>query len=195
MCAAGILIRLIRPRFEINFNQRIMSASKLPEIWLRGPLDGITPFLQPVAHALLQAKEEINELMKDFPEHLLWEKPAGVASPGFHLQHLAGVLNRLFTYAEGKSLSEEQLTALKAEGKAEAAGNLQELLQIFNQQVEKSIEQLKVTAADELTEFRGVGRAQLPSTVLGLLVHGAEHTMRHMGQLLVTVRILLAGTA
>ena len=172
-----------------------MSASKLPEIWLRGPLDGITPFLQPVAHALLQAKEEINDMMREFPEHLLWEQPAGVASPGFHLQHLAGVLNRLFTYAEGRSLSEDQLTALKAEGKAETAGNLQELLQIFNQQVEKSIEQLKTTAADELTEFRGVGRAQLPSTVLGLLVHGAEHTMRHMGQLLVTVRILLAGTA
>jgi uncharacterized damage-inducible protein DinB len=39
---------------------------------------------------------------------------------------------------------------------------------------------------------RFVGRAKLPSTVLGLLVHAAEHTMRHTGQLLVTVQVLRA---
>ena len=167
-----------------------MATSKLPEVWLRGPLDGINPFLQPLAHALLQAKEEVNEMMKDFPEQLLWERPAGVASPGFHLQHLAGVLDRLFTYAQGTSLTEEQLKSLKSEGIAETAGSLQQLLQTFNEQVEKSVEELKKTEENKLTEFRGVGRAQLPSTVLGLLTHAAEHTMRHTGQLLVTVKIL-----
>ncbi|HYH14710.1 MAG TPA: DinB family protein, partial [Flavisolibacter sp.] len=74
-----------------------MSNAKQPEVWLRGQLPGISPFLQPVAHALLQAQEEINELMEVFPDTLLWERPAGVASPGFHLQHLKGVLDRLFT--------------------------------------------------------------------------------------------------
>ena len=62
-----------------------MSESKLPEVWLRGPLPGINPFLQPIAHALLQAKDEVTELMEDFPDKLLWEQPAGVASPAFHL--------------------------------------------------------------------------------------------------------------
>ena len=42
-------------------------------------------------------------------------------------------------------------------------------------------------------DFRGVGRAQLPSTVIGCLVHGAEHAMRHVSQLSVTVRIVRAG--
>ena len=74
-----------------------MSAIKQPEVWLRGPIEGIPLLLQPVAHALLQAREELNTLMVDFPEALLWERPAGLASPGFHLQHLSGVLDRLLS--------------------------------------------------------------------------------------------------
>lgn len=168
-----------------------MSTTKLPEVWLRGPLPGISPYLQPVAHALLQARDEVNELMQNFPDDLLWEKPAGVASPGFHLQHLTGVLDRLFTYAQGQLLTDTQLQSLKAEGQPDhTSANTAALLQSFNQQVDKALEQLKQIDEKELTAFRGVGRAQLPSTVLGLLFHAAEHTMRHTGQLLVTVRVL-----
>lgn len=168
-----------------------MSNTKQPEVWLKGPLPGISPYLQPVAHALLQARDEVNELMQDFPDHLLWEKPAGVASPGFHLQHLTGVLDRLFTYAQEQLLTEAQLQSLKAEGNRELANSdTAALLQTFNQQVDKALEQIKQVDEKELTTFRGVGRAQLPSNVLGLLFHAAEHTMRHIGQLLVTVRVL-----
>ena len=167
-----------------------MSASKLPEYWLRGPVPGISSYLQPVAHALLQAREEVNELMSEFPEELLWEQPAGLACPGFHLQHLSGVLDRLFTYAVGQMLTEEQLQLLKKEGVKDTSLTADKLVKIFNEQVDKSLEQLKATDEKSLIEFRGVGRAQLPSTVLGLLTHAAEHTMRHLGQLLVTVRVL-----
>ena len=167
-----------------------MPGAKLPEFWLRGAIPGISPYLQPVAHALLQAKEEVTELMRDFPENFLWTKPAEAASPAFHLQHLSGVLNRLFTYARGQSLSEEQLRLLKAEGVKDDQLNLEILLENFYNQVDQCIKQLQETDERSLNDFRGVGRAQLPSTVLGLLMHGAEHTMRHLGQLLVTVRIL-----
>ena len=167
-----------------------MSASKLPEYWLRGPLPGINSYLQPVAHALLQAREEVNELMKEFPGELLWQQPAGLASPGFHLQHLSGVLDRLFTYAKGQMLSTGQLQALKEEGLTNNALTADKLVKIFNEQVDQSLDQLKATGEKTLIEFRGVGRAQLPSTVLGLLTHAAEHTMRHVGQLLVSVRVL-----
>ena len=167
-----------------------MPETKLPEFWLRGPLSGISPYLQPVAHALLQAKEEVAELMTNFPEKYIWDRPAEVASPAFHLQHLSGVLNRLFTYAKGQSLSEEQLKLLKAEGVNDEKLNLPILLDNFYHQVDQCINQLKETDEHTLNDFRAVGRAQLPSTVLGLLMHGAEHTMRHVGQLLVTVRVL-----
>ena len=167
-----------------------MAEAKLPEVWLRGPLPGISSFLQPVAHALLQAKEEVREMMKDFPDKLLWEQPAGVASPGFHLQHLLGVLNRLFTYARGEALSQEQLQLLKEEELVNEKLTKTDLVEAFAKQVDVSIAQLKKTDERTLIDFRGVGRAQLPSTVLGLLTHSAEHTMRHVGQLLVTIRVL-----
>ena len=195
-----------------------MSRAAVPEVWLRGPVPGIPSLLQPVAHALLQAREEVTALMEGFPDAQLWDRPGGVASPGFHLQHLTGVLDRLFTYADGKALSEKQLAELAAEGKPEllqsaglerpdisaARGDfavpegavyrgesmVKELVERFNKQIDKVLEQLGHTSEQTLTEIRGVGRAQLPSTVLGLMVHAAEHTQRHTGQLFVTVRIL-----
>jgi uncharacterized damage-inducible protein DinB len=163
--------------------------SNKAEVWLRGPLEGISALLQPVAHALLQAREEINELMADFPEELLWERPGGLASPGFHLQHMAGVLDRLYTYARGKQLGQQQLDYLASEGK-NVYIKVSELLEHFNQQVDIALKQLSETDEAILTEVRGVGRAKVPSTVIGLLVHSAEHTMRHVGQLLVTVKVI-----
>ena len=147
--------------------------------------------LQPVAHALLQAREELNELMQDCPEKLLWEKPAGLASPGFHLQHLSGVLDRLFTYARKESLNQEQLNYLASEGKPSVNGDSSiNMVLHFNSQVDKALAQLQRVDEDILTQVRGVGRAQVPSTVIGLYTHAAEHTMRHLGQLIVTVRVL-----
>lgn len=177
----GILSGVLEP---------FMNAPTLPEVWLRGPLPGVPSLLQPVAHALLQAREEVMALMKGFPEELLWERPAGVASPGFHLQHLTGVLDRTFTYAKGQSLDQEQLKALAAEGLPGEHTGLAALLELFSRQVDLAIRQLETTPIEELTQVRGVGRAQLPSTAGGLLFHGAEHTQRHNGQLFVTVRIL-----
>lgn len=171
-----------------------MDNKKLPEVWQRGPVAGVPALLQPVAHALLQANEEIGALMKDFPGNLLYETPAGQASPAFHLQHLTGVLDRLFTYARGEMLNDEQLTYLSEEGKlAQIPYTAMALADAFSTQVDKAVEQLRNTAEATLTDFRGVGRAQIPSTVIGLLVHAAEHTMRHTGQLLVTVKVLQAG--
>jgi uncharacterized damage-inducible protein DinB len=162
-----------------------------PEVWLRGPLNDVPPLLQPVAHALLQAREEINALMESFPDALLWERQAGLASPGFHLQHLSGVLDRLFTYARGEQLTEKQLAALKLEGNSTGL-NTAELVEIFNTGVDEAVRELSKADERELTALRAVGRAKLPSTIIGLYTHAAEHTMRHTGQLLVTVKVLLS---
>lgn len=168
-----------------------MTPSKKPEVWLRGPLPDLHPLLQPIGHALLQAREEVQVLMQGFPEHLLWEQPAQMASPGFHLQHLSGVLDRLFTYARDESLQQAQLLALEGEGKPGApAPASQELVQAFSLQVDKALAQLRATDISQLTAVRTVGRSMIPSTLLGLYVHAAEHSMRHLGQLLVTVRVL-----
>lgn len=164
------------------------------EVWQRGPLPNIIPMLQPVGHALLQAREEVCRYMEDFPTSLLWERPAGLASPGFHLQHLSGVLDRVFTYARGEKLNASQFEQLDAEGKDLPEGlTVAALVDRFNKQVDVAMEQLRTTPAEILAAYRSVGRAGLPSTVIGLLVHGAEHTMRHVGQLMVTAKVLQDG--
>ena len=165
------------------------AASDL-EVWLRGPIEEVHPLLQPVAHALLQATEEVEEALKDFPDALLWERPAGVASVGFHLQHLAGELERLFAYARGESLSEAQLEALAREGEATLGLTVGGLLEAFHAGVDASLVALRANGGERLLEPRAVGRARLPSTELGLLCHAAEHTQRHVGQLLVTARVV-----
>ena len=161
------------------------------EVWQRGPLENIPGLLQPVAHALMQAREELKELTDNFPESLLWKRPAGVASPAFHIQHLTGVLDRLFTYAKGKQLSETQLHSLSIEGdQSQTPLALKELVKLFNNQVDSSIDELSKIDISTLTDTRTIGRKQIPTTLIGLYVHAAEHTMRHIGQLHVTIKIL-----
>lgn len=162
------------------------------EVWQRGPVDGVPALLQPVAHALLQAVEDVEKEMKTFPIDLLWEKPGGVASVGFHLKHLKGVVDRLFTYARGEMLSDAQAHSLKDEQLPGDADSTHILVHNFKNQVAAAIDQLKKTDVTALTEKRGVGRKQIPSTVLGLLFHAAEDIQRHVGQLIVTARILKA---
>jgi uncharacterized damage-inducible protein DinB len=160
------------------------------EVWMRGPIAGLIPLLQPVAHAILQAREEVNQLMIGFPNELIWERPNGVASVAFHLQHLSGVLDRLFTYANNQILNEDQLELLALESDSTQFLTVKGLLTRFNNQVNKSLTQLKNIEEKALLEPRGIGRKQIPTNQLGLLFHAAEHTQRHVGQLLVTVKIL-----
>jgi uncharacterized damage-inducible protein DinB len=168
-------------------------AETQPEVWLRGPISDFSTILQPIAFALLQAQEDVNKMVLDFPDYLLYERPSGAASPAFHLQHLTGVLDRMFTYAEGKALTEQQLNWLNQEGKVqEKPISVPELVGIFNHQIQTSLQKLQQIDLNTLTAPRGVGRKQLPSTVFGLLIHAAEHTQRHVGQLLVTIKVLKA---
>lgn len=171
-----------------------MGEATQPEAWQRGPLPGITPLLQPAAHAILQAAEEVQQMMQGFPAALLFSKAAGMASPGFHLRHMAGVLDRLFTYAAGNALSETQLQYLKEEVAATAIVSPQQLVDSFCRQANLCLEQLKQIPEADLLLPRGIGRKQIPTNVIGLIFHAAEHVQRHTGQLLVTIAILKAGS-
>ena len=72
-----------------------------------------------------------------------------------------------------------------------SANRRNRLLDLFDRTVRRALEQLRPAPGTSLLESRGVGRAQLPSSVPGLLVHAAEHTQRHAGQLASTRRVLL----
>lgn len=163
------------------------------EWWQRGPIEGVPAVLQPVAHILLQVRESVGEMVVGLSEDEWNRRPAGVASAAFHVRHITGVIDRLFTYARGQGLAPEQLAAIKFEGAPLAIAEVAGALDALATQVDAAIAELTTVDVTTLGEFRGVGRAQLPSTVIGCLVHGAEHAMRHVGQLSVTIRVVRQG--
>jgi len=161
---------------------------------MRGPIDGIDPLLMPVAHALVQAREDLEGLVSQVDVADVWSRPGGAASIGFHVRHLGGALDRLFTYARGEGLSDPQKTALRAEGVAgDPPAALADLVRETGDQIARALDQLRQTSRDRLFDHRGIGRAQLPSNVLGLLFHAAEHSTRHAGQAITTAKIVGAG--
>ena len=160
------------------------------EWWQRGSIDGIPALLQPVAHILLQVRESVGEIVAPLTEQDWNARPAGVASPAFHVRHIAGVIDRLFSYARGSALSTEQFAAITSEGQELLTADVATVLGALSTRVDAAVAELRTIDVTTLGNVRGVGRAQLPSTVIGCLVHGAEHAMRHVGQLSVTTRIV-----
>ena len=158
---------------------------------MRGPIEGIAPLLMPAAHALVQARDELQRLVSHIPPEHVWLTPGGAASIGFHVKHLGAALDRLFTYARGERLSDAQKDAFRAEGEpGDPPAALADLVKDASAQIDRALDQLRRTAEDQLLDHRGVGRAQLPSNVLGLLFHAAEHSTRHAGQVITTAKIL-----
>jgi len=161
-----------------------------PEVWLRGPVDGVPPLLQPVAHSLLQCREELESAIVNLTPRQLWESVGGSASIGYHMRHAAGSLDRLFTYARGSMLSDAQLAVLRQESRPDPSLEAPELIAAFEAAVERALGQLRSTDERTLTDMRSVGRARLHSTAIGLLFHAAEHTQRHAGQIATLVKVM-----
>ena len=170
-----------------------MTSTDLPEVWLRGPIEGYEPLLMPAVHALLQVIEDIDRLAATIPAEHVWLRPGGAASIGFHIRHAAGALDRLFTYARGEVLSDEQKASLRAEAlPGEPPASLAAVSTAARSTIARALEQLRDTEVGSLLQERRVGRAGLPSNTLGLLFHGAEHATRHLGQAITMSRVLAA---
>ncbi len=163
-------------------------AANQPEPWLRDDLRDVPAVQRAVLHALALAVEDIDKWCGDLTEEQLNARPAGAAPVAFHLRHIARSLDRLLTYAEGHSLSDEQLSALRAELAPDAKREsvLAELSAAFT----KSAARVRAMDASRLEEPRTVGKQQLPATLGGLLVHVADHTQRHVGQAITTAKIV-----
>jgi uncharacterized damage-inducible protein DinB len=164
------------------------------EPWLRGPVEGVPPLLQPAAHALLHVREDVTASLGGLTPEQLSARPGGAAPIAYHVRHIAGSLDRLLTYARGEGLSPAQLDALKAES-GSSATTAGELTATLDAAIETALSQLRGTPAETLLDAREVGRARLPSTVLGLLFHAAEHAQRHAGQVATTARVVSSGAS
>ena len=161
------------------------------EAWLRGPVPGVPPLLMPAAHALMHAEEDAARALDGLTAEQIWMKWSSAASVGYHLQHMAGSIDRLCTYARAGALTEAQQAQRRAESSTPSPLPDASTLTIeVKQAVAAALDQLRHTPPDTLLDERGVGRLGVPSNVIGLLFHAAEHAARHAGQALTTAMLV-----
>jgi hypothetical protein len=165
-----------------------LPGEPLPEPWLRGPIPGLNPAMAPILYAFEQAREDLTRYTEGLTADQIWATPYQLPSTGFHIRHIARSTDRLITYLRGAQLSEEQMASLRAESAPGASREtlLAELDSAFGP-AEQVVRSLRV---EMLNESRAVGRKRLPTTVIGLLTHIAEHTQRHVGQAITTAKLV-----
>jgi uncharacterized damage-inducible protein DinB len=134
------------------------------------------------------AREDLEKFTVGMPTASIWGTPHGLTSVGFHLRHIAGSTDRLVTYLQGRELTPSQLDALAAEGSASELSR-EELLDGLNRAFREAEAVIRAIDPAILGDARTVGRKRLPTTVIGLLTHIAEHTQRHVGQAIAAAKL------
>ena len=162
----------------------------MTEAWMRGPIPGVDTLVAPILYSFQQAREDLALYTEGLSTEQIWARPHGFGSVGFHLRHIAGSTDRLMTYLKGEQLTPEQMTFLRAEHDAGAGRDdlLAGMDAVFSQ-AEAVVRRLEVS---RLSDPRGIGRKMLPTTVIGLLTHIAEHTQRHVGQAISAAKLAKA---
>ena len=161
------------------------------EPWLSGSLQEVDPLLRPVLHSFQQVREDAARWTEGLTAEQLWAQPHGVGPAGFHLRHIAGSIDRLFTYAQGRSLTEEQMAELRA-AERDPGLDREALLTRLDEVLDRVSQKIRSMDPATLRDPRAVGRQQLPTTVMGLMLHMAEHAQRHVGELIVTAKLVRA---
>ena len=160
------------------------------EPWLRGPIPGVQPLVAPILYTFQQAQEDLAKYTERLTVAQIWATPHGFGSVGFHIRHIAGSTDRLMTYLEGRDLTTDQMSALRGEEQPGSEGR-----EALLAQMEAAFQQAEATVrgldSATLAEPRWVGRKRLPTTVIGLLTHIAEHIQRHIGQAISAAKLSL----
>lgn len=160
------------------------------EPWMRGTHTDVPVASRAVLHALDLSLDDLKKWTDGLTDAEIHGQPFGLMPVARHLRHIARATDRLLTYAEGRQLSEEQLKALKAEDRGEET--LAALLGEVENSFRNAAERIRVLASSDLEAHRGIGRKQLPASAGGALIHVADHTQRHTGQVVTTAKVLKA---
>jgi uncharacterized damage-inducible protein DinB len=160
------------------------------EPWLRSTLTEIPAVPRAVIHALELAEEDLHRWAGELTDAELNLRPAALAPVAFYLRHIARSLDRLLSYAEGKALSAEQLALLKSE--LDPGAKRETLFAELDAAIKQSEARVLSFADADLNAERTVGAKRLPTTLGGLLVHVADHTQRHVGQAIISAKIVMA---
>ena len=165
-----------------------MNPAPRQEAWLRGPIEGVPPHLMPVFHSFAMVREDLAHYTEGLSTEDVWRRTGALPSLGFHLHHIGHSVDRLVTYLCGAQLSDAQIATLKKETEPGSA-TLAELLAEIDEKLTDAERRIRTIEPGMLNELRYIGKKRLPSTVLGILVHVAEHTQRHLGQAITTAKL------
>jgi uncharacterized damage-inducible protein DinB len=165
--------------------------AKQPEPWMRGTLTDVPPLQRATLHAFELAAEDIDRWCSQLSDEQFNARPHSLPSVAFHIRHIIGSCDRLLSYAEGREISAEQIAYLKTELDSTSTRSI---LADLSAAFDRDAIRVRAFSPDDYAKPRGIGRKQLPTTVAGLLVHVADHTMRHVGQAITTAKVLLAGS-
>lgn len=176
-------------QLESRSDSRLKPAAPLLEPWMRQTHTSLDALRRAVVHALEQAREDTVRWALPLTPEQLFARPQQLPSVAFHLRHIARSLDRLLTYAEDRALNEQQLAALSSE---HDPGPADVVLEEAQQGIASAIERVLRFSSEQYEQPRGIGRKRLPTTVGGLLIHCAEHTQRHIGQMVTTAKLVQA---
>lgn len=160
------------------------------EPWMRGTHSDVPAVGRAVLHALELALDDLKKWTDGLTDAEIQCRPFGLMPVARHLRHIARSTDRILTYAEGHQLSEAQLQALKTEDRGDEtrAALMAEVEASFR----NAAERIRALALSDLEAPRGIGRRQLPASAGGALIHVADHTQRHVGQVVTTAKVLVA---
>jgi uncharacterized damage-inducible protein DinB len=170
-----------------------MSTSSAPYIepWLRGTYADVPAAGRAVLHALELALDDLTKWTAGLSDAEVHAQPLGLTPIAFHLRHIARSTDRILSYAEGEQLSAEQLALLKSEqGSESKQESLAELIAEVEVAFTDAAERIRVLATANLDTPRFVGRKQLPTSIGGAMIHVADHTQRHVGQVVTTAKVI-----
>jgi uncharacterized damage-inducible protein DinB len=174
------------------------AAVPYTEPWLRGTHADVPAAGRAVLHALELALDDLTQWTAGLTDAEVHAQTLGLTPIAYHLRHIARSTDRILTYAEGGQLSAEQLALLNSEqagaeqGIAGKLGSLAELLAEVEVAFNDAAERIRVLATANLDTPRFVGRKQLPTSIGGAMIHVADHTQRHVGQVVTTAKVLKA---
>jgi uncharacterized damage-inducible protein DinB len=190
---ASTLRLVVRPIAKVVAMHTEGMKNSGAEPWLRGPLADVNPLVVPVLYTFQHAREDLAHYTEELNLAQLWATPYDFGSVAFHIRHITGSIDRLMTYLQGKELSDAQMSALQAEERHDGVGRFK-LLSDLERTLSEAEAVVRGLDPSTLAEPRTVGRKRLPTTVIGLLTHIAEHTQRHMGQAISAAKLAQATT-
>ncbi|HYI97658.1 MAG TPA: DinB family protein, partial [Bryobacteraceae bacterium] len=154
-----------------------------------GTLNHLSPIAAALLYSFEQARDDLRRWTEGLSEEQIWRRTGEVASVGFHIRHIAGSVDRLITYADGRQLDESQLNALRSE-QNDGGLSRDQLLTMLDEQLRKTEEIVRAIDSGSLVAIREIGRKRTPVPLGVLLVHISEHTQRHVGAAIVTCKVV-----